>query len=477
MVVLAVFLLFAGIAAIAIIISRGGTLTDSGLVLESGVVRIQTDPADLIANFYLNDKEIKLQDKRINGLLAGEYTIRIEAEGYSSWEKTIKVDSGIVLDISAKLYPVELALSQLTNTNIDRAFFSESGEYVYYTVTNSQFGSDIGIWRMRLAQSQFIFSPNQNQPEKISNLTPELKDLFSAGSYELIPSPDNNRLMIKDDNNTIFVLSIASNPSVSPTNLETTLGFPIDHAAWFNNSGSIVVRSGKLLVEYNLNNSITTLVTFANEDDLIYAANNFVVYVIRDNAIWQYQNSVLTPLKLENIQLPEQIDSIYTPTNSRRFLALKSGENYYYLDSEKSLLYKIDEPDLEYYAFSQDGRALLFKNNDLLLAFSVREVIALNTIETKLINTELAIVKDKDIAKFVPQSSHFLHYKNGDDHVITVTEKDGSNQITLLNNSGIKNSDFGFDSTGNRFIVLLQDESADIENASSNLYTINLEKP
>jgi len=478
--VTAVFFVFFSIAVIAIIITRGGQLTDDGLVLESGVIRVQTDPDNIAAKYYLDDKEVQPTEKRINGILEGVYKLKIESPGYVTWEKEVKVTSGIVLDVFAKLYPSNFILAQLSSTNIDRAFFSANGEFVYYVVKDSEFGSDKGIWKLRLVASQFLFGTSTNTPQKLADLSPQISAAIESGSYDLLPSPDNNRLLFRDtkSNNNLLINANSFNELPLP-DVNETLSFVPEQLTWFNGSNSIIVKDGPLLLEHNLTNNINTVIKYSKTEELVYSVSNPAVYVYNPATaeLLKYANQILEPVITVNLTLPANITELHTPLNNSRFLIFKADTLLYYLDLEKSLLKQIGT-GIKFYEFAQDGRSALFTRDKQLLTYTVKEILATNTVETKLNETSFTLESQADVVHFVPQSTHILHYANGEKHLITATEKDGANPIVILNSTGIKNADFSFVSDGSRFVVLLKDEIEATQVPSrANLYSIDLEGP
>lgn len=484
MVVLFVFLVFASIALIAIIASRGGQITDGGILLDSGVVRIQTDPVDIKARFYIDNDEIIPSDERINGLLEGEYNLRIESDGYAIWQKDIIVRDGLVVDVYAKLYPSELALEQLTNTNIQRAFFSPNGEYVYYIVKDTQFGTDRGLWRMRLTSGQFIFNTGLGSPEKIANISPQIDQAISNNNYEITVSPDNNRLLFNDmQGQKVFVLDADGFNETPLLNLTLKLGFNPEFVSWFNGSGSLIIQQDGLVFEHSLSTDVNTIVRFSPNGDVIFAAGNTAVFFTdsQTGRLFVYKKQSSEPIKLASIEIPSPITELHSPINNEQYLLLRSEDGYYYLDTERSFLKLIaNTAQMEFHEFSQDGRSVLFLDDGEIYAFNAKEIIATNTIETTFNNTGLTLTGDADVVGFVPQSSHIIHYANGKKHTITVAERDGANHTVLLNDAGIKNSDFSFDSDGNNFVVLLKDETVKANQSSSpraNLYSYDLDNP
>jgi hypothetical protein len=477
-----IFFLFFSIAVIAIIITRGGQLTDDGLVLDTGVIRIQTDPANIKGHYFLNDKEFQVTDGRLNGLLAGVYNLKIESEGYANWEKDVRVTSGIVVDVFAKLYPSKFVMEQLTTSNIDRAFFSANGEFVYYVVKDSEFGSDKGIWRQRLIANQFLFGTSPSTPVKIADISDQLSTAIDSGLYSILPSPDNTRALFMDSKgNKTYLLNAASFNESPFADLNETLGFAPEQLSWFNGSNSLVVKDRTLLFEHNLTSNIDTVIKYSQAEKLVFSVTNSTVYIYDSvlKQLFKYTNQKLEQVKLVNIILPANITELHSPLNNSRFLILKSGEKYSFLDLDKSLIKEIGS-GLAFSEFAQDGRSALFIQDNKVFSYTVKEVVATNSVETKLNDLKLTLATANDTAHFVPQSTHVLFYANGDKHIVTVMDKDGTNPLTLLDNPGIKNSDFSFNSDATRFIVLLKDE-IDQQNQAlpsrANLYAIDLEKP
>src|SRR3989344_706039 len=485
-----VFAFFAGIAVIAIIISRGGLITNEGVVFNSGIIRIITDPQNLVYDTYLNGEKISHPDNQIKSLVSGTYKLRIEVLGYATWEKDLKVNTGIVTDVYAKLYPVKLATTQITKTNVDKAFFSGNGEYVYYVVKDSEFGNEKGIWRLKLNPSEIFLGNNQSQPSKISNILNEFSDAIIKGFYNILISPDNSKIIFFDvANNNHYVLDVNGGNEL-PVSLESQLGFNIENVSWFNASNSLIIQNGPLLFEYNLTNNLKVLIKYSPEAPAVYSVNNnqVVYFDEKTPGIMIYKNQAATPLTVVNITLPEKITSLHLAEVADRFLILGTPSGYKYLDVEKSLLKDITGLGV-LFEFADDGRSALFiDDNFVLTAYTVTELVALNSVDVKVNPVGITLAPQEnsdDKVFFTPTSTHFLYYQQSSS-TIFVLDRDGSNKISLLVSSGILPY-FNFDAQSTSMFVLLQDEiisptvpvdgTAAGSQSRANIYKIDLLKP
>jgi len=149
--------------AIAIIISQGGSVTETGVQTNMGVLRINIYPENTNYSLYVDDVAVEnIINKGVN-LPSGIKDIRIESVGMNSWKKKVEIQEGIVKDIFVKLFPTELKLEQVTNTNVSKMVFSQNGDYLFYTVENNPILTENGIWRLQIENNNlFIFNTNQN---------------------------------------------------------------------------------------------------------------------------------------------------------------------------------------------------------------------------------------------------------------------------------------------------------------------------
>jgi len=472
-----------GATVLTIIITQGGSVTDQGIVNDTGVLRINTEPTNVSYNIYIDGQLAgNLNNKGIN-IDAGTHTLRIEAVGMIPWEKKITVTKSVVNEIFAKLFPNNMMLSQVTNTNIDKMFFSQNADYVYYVVKDSEFGSDLGIWKLQLSSNSLFFFGNSTNPTKFSELDKTIVDTLNKGTYSLLPSPDNNKLLLTDKiSKTAFIIQRpGTNQTSNIISINDKFGFFPEEINWFNDSNSLVIKDKTTLFEYNLTSNITTLIKYSPLQPLTYGLNNSQVVFFDQTAkmIFIYKNQLAQLLELKNITLPTDISSIYLPSDNNRFMVIKTATGYRYVDLEKSSLKEIPLTDAQFIDISPDGLTVLFENKDgSYVTFTVSENLALNSLETKVNKLSINVNSQTDIIKFAPQSAHLLVFQPVS-NIIYSMDKDGANPIKLLESKGIEPF-FNFDNTASNLIVLLQDETTSTTDQTipprANIYKVNLVK-
>lgn len=134
---IAVFL-FLAIGTVAVILYGTGYRLNIGKgklgLLETGllVAKSQPDGASILINGHLTTAT----DNTID-LAPGEYRIRIAKDGYSSWEKTIKIQKEVVAKIDALLFSTTPKLESITDSGVGNPVMDPSNTQIAFTVDNS----------------------------------------------------------------------------------------------------------------------------------------------------------------------------------------------------------------------------------------------------------------------------------------------------------------------------------------------------
>ena len=468
-----------GATLLVIIITQGGQVTDKGIVNDKGVIRIFTDPLNISCTVYIDNKQISLQNNNSVNIDSGEYLVRLEAENFVTWEKKVIVSKGIVNDIYAKLFSNKLALTKLTSANVSKIFFSQSGEYLFYVVTDSQFPQDLGIWKLQLGSNSFtLFNQGQKQMKFYDISTPTISNIINS-TYDIIPSNDGNRILLTDIKNQQFlVISNQQNTNVDSTgilDISLKLGFTPQSVKWMNNFNSLLISQDKSIFEYNLSNSIVTLIRLTEDKTPIYSSNNtqILVFDSEKKVLSSYKNQLLESI-LPNVAFPENVQNIYLASNNNRFLFLQTSTSFVLFDLEKYSYYDMAILDEQLLTISSDGSSLIFiDKNNKVLSKNIKENIVANKLEitTSFFDTSYT---DINSIKFITQSSLIL-LQNKKDGFIYAYDKDGTNKIKLLDNTNIV-SGFDFDNDGNELYVLLVDETTSQNINTSNIYKVSLNK-
>lgn len=160
----------------------------------TGIILATSTPDGALV--YLNNIATSATNTALTNLRPGTYTIRMEKQGYSSWEKKITVEKEFVTKVDALLVPLFPKIDPLTSGNAQKTLLSPDGQNVIFKSTQS--GQD-GIWLLELTTRPFnlglrprlILADVQGKPYSKGNIT---------------WSPDSKSLLIELTDHNIFTL-------------------------------------------------------------------------------------------------------------------------------------------------------------------------------------------------------------------------------------------------------------------------------
>jgi len=462
---------FLGLTIFIIIITRGGKITPEGIV-ETGVIRVIIEPSDIDCKVYIDDSEVTLTKQTISNLEDGNHLLRVESDGYTNWQKNISVVHGLVTETFARLYPTDMAITQVTNSNINNLFFSPDNNYIYYAIINSEFGNDKGIWRLKLTKNNSLFGNNSiEKPEKVLELSEIIIPLLNNDSYEIKSSADNKKILITTTDIT-YLFDIENNES--PRNITKELSLNPTSINWFDESNSILIYDKNILFEYNLDSKSSTLIHYIKDQNIIFTANNHTVYYFNtlNHKIYKYINNTPSLISPVGTTLPEDITAIYSPTDNTNVLILKTNSDYKYLNIKKGIIKSITTLDYQLLTIAPQGNSILFKKNNHIYAFSIKEILATNTLQSDFTKI-LTKFDDLDVLKYTPNSTHILYYSHKA-QIVAIIESDGNN-VYQLNTNGfdINKVSFTMNITGENIFLLLSKETQNLQR--SNIFRIDLE--
>lgn len=155
----ALFVIIAGI--VAIFWARGFKPNlQTGEIKRTGLIVASSTPTG--ASVYLNDRLTSATNTNIAFLDAGIYKVRIQKDGYSTWEKEVLVREDLATEINALLFPLAPEIKPLTSTGAYNPTISPSNSKIIYGVPQ-QTG---GVFVLPLVDSPFAFRQNQRQLAK-----------------------------------------------------------------------------------------------------------------------------------------------------------------------------------------------------------------------------------------------------------------------------------------------------------------------
>lgn len=88
-------------------------------------------------------------------LTPGEYNVEIKKEGYTSWQKHLKIEKELVTGANAWLFPIVPDLKALTFTGAQNPILSPDGTKVVYLVSGTNMLKN-GLWVLDLTELPFL---------------------------------------------------------------------------------------------------------------------------------------------------------------------------------------------------------------------------------------------------------------------------------------------------------------------------------
>lgn len=462
--------IFATITIITLIIARGNRVDiRTGQIIETGTIRINSKPEDVTV--FLNEQEKKLKEKRLETIDPGQYSLRIQKEGYSNWTGVVEVNAGFITDLSVTLFPVEQNLVKASQTNIDRAYFDRSRNNIIYTVIDHPTGSEVGIWKLALTES-FLQQLSSNQTaQKITNITSDIS-FVTRGDYRVIVSSDATQMILANgDYSRAYLLSTSNYNEPSSSN-RINFDFPVDSAE-FLTSNTLLLKSGNLLVEYDLTNKTSQLLYYHPQQAPLFDIENNVAYWLNPtrDQIYTRAQGLTAPIKLENIALPKDIATLDVVESGKRII-LGSTESVTFIESNISYLRTFTAQ--RYVSSSPNGRYLITENvNDGRLNFienvrsEVYDEVSHNITTSELSRNDIA---DGNVQWSFDASFFIFPIGNGD---LVALDNQGKNLTTLVQNEDNRMSKqtFGLNNSSSALLIVLQDGLE--EDQKYNLYRLN----
>jgi len=170
------------VAAGAIFWARGFKPDFKKGIERTGLLVITSTPTG--ASVFLDGRLTAATDANIAYLDPKTYKVRIEKEGYSSWEKDIDVVADLATEIKALLFPVAPAIKPLTTSGAQNPALSPDGTKIVYAAT----GENGGLFLFPMSDRPFPFRQGPRLLVKNQNNFDFSKAVFIWGpdSKELI---------------------------------------------------------------------------------------------------------------------------------------------------------------------------------------------------------------------------------------------------------------------------------------------------
>lgn len=191
------FMIIAGGTILAVQYAKGNyRLTRQGIFPESGLLSANSFPSG--AQVFIDGKLVTATDDTLY-LSPGEYDISILKDGYTPWQKRLRIDKELVTQTNALLFPAAPSLTALTFTGVQNLSPSPDGQRLIYYTASASAETRNGLYLVELSGNPLNL---QRTPRQIA--TDDTG--FDLAQSEFIWSPDSTQLLLIDQNNDRQVL-------------------------------------------------------------------------------------------------------------------------------------------------------------------------------------------------------------------------------------------------------------------------------
>ncbi|MEO8581656.1 MAG: PEGA domain-containing protein [Patescibacteria group bacterium] len=171
----------------AIRYAKGQRPTSGGTLRETGLLDANSFPT--AAQVFINGKLTTATDDKLN-LDPGDYQIEIRKDGYSTWQKNLRIEKELVTQTDALLFPSVPSLSPITFTGVQNVVPAPDGQKLVYFTASASAEAKNGLYLVDLSDTSPLSL--QRGSHQISTNSKYI-DLSKAS---LIWSPDSYELMV-----------------------------------------------------------------------------------------------------------------------------------------------------------------------------------------------------------------------------------------------------------------------------------------
>ncbi len=186
------------------------------------------------ARVVINDRLTTVTDDKLY-LTPGNYTVKVEKDGFHPWTKSVPVKPELVSSIDTRLFPLIPATSPITFYQADNASVNPEGTKIAYYQSNTPLSSDNGLYIYSLT-GNLLGSQNLQ-------ITDSDRDYSKA---LLVWSPDSSQIMAVFSEKTKTGDRIVSSHLLSTRNLnqarnitDVTYRLPLIISEWQNQLAKI----------------------------------------------------------------------------------------------------------------------------------------------------------------------------------------------------------------------------------------------
>ncbi len=245
---------------------RGQSGYPQPTVKKTGMLAVRSMPDG--AKIYLDDELITATDDTISSLQPGQYTLRIERDGYESWEKEISVYPELVTDITAVLVLQSPRLEPLTNTNVKAFGLSTNQNNIVFLTTDHE---EPGVWSLPLTGSPLNIFRNNTRL-----LIPDTSNATPSAGENIWWSKNDDELLVRmnETGYLLYKLDAAGNANPQPqaiTNVQQVFDrWDEEYKADFVNAKIETIDSQQDMPEWIKEKALTSQTTWSPDEEKFF---------------------------------------------------------------------------------------------------------------------------------------------------------------------------------------------------------------
>ena len=166
----------------------------TGKIERTGIIVASSIPTG--AQVFLDDRLTSATNTNIAFLDPKTYKVKIEKDGYTTWEKDIEVKADLATEIKALLFPLAPQIKPLTTTGAAAPTLSPDGTKIVYGTS----GERGGIFLLLMSQNPLPF--RQETKRLVKNTT-----AFDFSKSRFIWDPDSRQVIARFENEKAEVLA------------------------------------------------------------------------------------------------------------------------------------------------------------------------------------------------------------------------------------------------------------------------------
>lgn len=178
--------------------------TQTKTIQKTGMLAIRSIPEG--AKVYLNNKVLTATNDTIQSLTPGNYSVKVQKDGFEVWTKELDVYPELVTDITAVLVSQSPRIEPLTNTGVSTFTLSSSLDKIAYSTKNTE---RPGIWMFPLSNITLnLFKTNPNL------IAEDTEETSYSNAENIWWSPDDSEILVQMNKEGYYLIDLQRQGSI-----------------------------------------------------------------------------------------------------------------------------------------------------------------------------------------------------------------------------------------------------------------------